>query len=399
MTTESSPGYFMSYGNAVCAIGMHRKEDGYVASLWVRHCDANVPFETPIWRDLQPEAVEQAEGPLEHDVQPVARPKTRDWSEMASKRWNRRKQVVESARDFRARKDCCNSEETKERFRCDVGVQCNVASCRELVCEGIRDLASPNCATILCNSLMNFGKLKPSYDDDMMDLCMIVYLTSPKAYKVIRQMLQWPAISTLYRHYSDKIRAVKEKLLTLEGIKEGLEDVRKAVAELVASGEHVDTQFTLAIDAFSFRGFSGSTMNRLTDAHVSDRRRCDGQIGDALVTGSETPCYTNAFLMLLIPHDYKIPVKVLHLFASTTGAYTKAIDQRAQVIMENANEMKMRIWFRATDGDPGVSGSHNSFYEQHISGKSSGYLNLVLLLLLCLLCLSCCALQPSCARE
>ena len=377
MTAESSPGYFTCYGNDVCAIGIHHKEDGYVASFWIRHCDANVPFETPIWRDL--DLSEQPEATLsrEHGVEPNDRPKTRDWSEMASKRWNRRKQVLESARDFRARKDSCGNEESEEGSRCDVGVQCDMTSCRELVCEWIRDLASPNCATILCNSLLNFGRLMPFYNDDMMDLCMTVYLTSPKTYKVIRQMLQWPAISTLYRHYSDKIRAVKEKLTTVEGIKAGSEDVRKAVAELVASGEQIDTQFTLAIDAFSFRGFSGSTMNRLTDADVSDCRCCDEQIGDALVTGSETTCYTNAFLMLLIPHDYKIPVKVLHLFASTTGAYTKAVDQRARVILENAKEMKMRIWFRATDGDPGVSGSHNSFYEQHICGKSSVYLNLV----------------------
>ena len=57
--------------------------------------------------------------------------------------------------------------------------------------------------------------------------------------------------------------------------------------------------------------------------------------------------------------------------------YYKEIDDRVQMILDKAAEEHLRVWFRATDGDPGVASSHNKFYKEHIHGHTADYAQLI----------------------
>lgn len=42
-----------------------------------------------------------------------------------------------------------------------------------------------------------------------------------------------------------------------------------------------------------------------------------------------------------------------------------------------AKTLGLRIWFKATDGDPGLANEHTEFYKQRIEGKSSNFYSLI----------------------
>ena len=389
--------FFIAYGNGHVAVGRQYHGGQAVGSLWIRvECD-EVAFEGMLgdyfeecnrWLasgvDILPRlhvkahahASSTPEGTCEHNP----------WKRLAKCRWEREKSRAEKKKEFYERMQAHKSTEGSQLrqnqpeitdFRRDTGVQCDTTTCPEILCSWIKSRSSRVCATILCGEVMNFGRQMPVYDDDMIQISMLVYLTSAKAYHVIREMLQWPSVATLYRHYSGKMSVIKDRLTNIEAIVEGLTQMQRDVKHLCESGALVNTQFTLSIDAFSFRGFIGCPISSPKDVCRAVLQPRDGCSSGPNTTIPEGCCYNNGFLMLLIPHDFRLPVKLLHLAAAESGAYNKIIDAKSHMIMQKANEMRIRIWFRATDGDPGVANSHNKFYEEHIYGHTSNYGRLI----------------------
>lgn len=215
----------------------------------------------------------------------------------------------------------------------------------------------------------NLETKKPSYSTEFYDIAMILYLTSAKAYRLLRQIVQMPAISTLNRKYREKMRSVRKSILETASIEDTIAKIRARVADLGKEGKSVNAKFTLAVDAFSFRSFPGNPCNRLMRSRPVRRQQ--------LTLAESEMEYSNGFLFLLISHDYRLPVQLVHLSAQKTGSYTREIDQIAHLIRDKATESKLRIWYRATDGDPGVAEDHNQFYTKHVSGKSSLFMRLV----------------------
>ena len=391
--------FFLAYGDEECAVGVRLDGSECVASFWTRCRCEELQSQIPLpdsFRDVVAAVQErifevlssqEEVSPSEMSTHKELNGDSSHWRELARRRWSQKDVKTRQKREFyermQARKSSQSVASSQTCSRCDIAVQCDTTTSRELVDSWIANSFCSCGATIIRNSLFNLQREMPVYSDDMYKISMLIYLTSAKTYKILRQMLQWPSVSSLYRHYSAQISAIKDRLVNIEGITEGLSELRDARDCLVKSGVRVNTQFTLAIDAFSFRGFMGSTMtplkdtSRSVDATMQSTEASSEGLAERRDVLPEKCCYNNGFLMLVIPHDFRLPVKLLHLAVSSNGAYNKPIDEKAQLIMQKANEMKIRIWFRATDGDPGVSASHTNFYEQHVSGKVSNYSNLI----------------------
>ena len=279
---------------------------------------------------------------------------------VAQQRWKKREMQENANREFAQRMQQCKALIQRGYGRADAAVQCSTASAPELLHSWISAHLPPNTASLIINCVMNAEKLSPRYTSEIWDIAMCLYLSSAKTYQLLRQVLQMPAVSTLYEHYSASINYEKQRLMDDSQIIESLRQVRKQIDAM-----HACSQFTLAIDAFSFRTFTPATIG----ARSQTKSPSD--------TNTTDPEYSNGFLMLLIPLDYRLPVKLVHLELSPTGAYNAEINKKAELIMRTANEMEIRVWFRATDGDPGVANSHNDFYEQHLLGRTSNYGTLI----------------------
>ena len=215
----------------------------------------------------------------------------------------------------------------------------------------------------------NIGRGRPSYSEKTYEIAMLLYLTSPKTYRILGQILTLPSFVSLYRKFGERITEAKTNLTEMKNIDNAVLMIRKEVDTLQRSGTNVNCEFTLAVDAFAFRSFSGATLSPSRGESSMDGQResvSDGQVK-----------YTNGFLFLLIAHDYRIPVKIVHLSASKSGVYTKEIAAITERIIDSANSRGLRVLCRATDGDPGVATEHTTFYESHIRGKSSHFSKLV----------------------
>ena len=221
----------------------------------------------------------------------------------------------------------------------------------------------------LLECFRNLQAKRPRYSTEFYDICMVLYLTSAKTYRLLRQVLQMPAISTLQRKYRQNLTSTRRSLLDTEKIGDVLTKVRAHVEALEKEGKTVNTKFTLAIDAFSFRSFPGNPCTRLRN-----RQTLKGQMRSISEGDMQ---YSNGFLFLLVPHDYRVPVQLVHLSAQKTGSYTAAIDSIAELILNETRKQSLRVWCRATDGDPGVADTHNQFYNDHVFGQSSLFSQLV----------------------
>ena len=279
---------------------------------------------------------------------------------VAQQRWKKREMQENAKREFAQRMQQWRTAKQIRNGRADAAVQCSMASAPELLRSWMSAHLPANTASLIVNCVNNADKGSPRYTSEIWDIAMCLYLSSAKTYQLMRQILQMPAVSTLYEHYSALINHEKQRLMDDSQIAESLRQVCKQIDAM-----HACTQFTLAIDAFSFRTFTPATVGARSQTRPGS---------DPTATAPE---YSNGFLMLLIPLDYRLSVKLVHLELSTTGAYNAEINKKAEFIMRTANEMGIRIWFRATDGDPGVANSHNDFYEQHVRGRTSNYGTLI----------------------
>ena len=230
----------------------------------------------------------------------------------------------------------------------------------------------------------NARRERPCYTELTYDVAMIFYLTSAKLYKLIRHVFPFPGLTSLYDMYGNALHAQKERLTNLGGIRQTLALIEGPLAALRnQSRPEEEFPFTLAIDAFSFQSFLapvGSTqLNRGGDTNAGDLESGpkDEPSGQTVPVPQAVIQLRYGFIMMLIPHDNRIPSKILHLYPAPTGSYNKDIGLIAKQIMESCNSAGFRVWFKATDGDPGVSQEHDHFYQQHLFGKDNYFPDLI----------------------
>lgn len=231
----------------------------------------------------------------------------------------------------------------------------------------------------IAENMENFSRKSPRYSDTYYDIAALLYLSSPKTYRIARQMVVLPAVASIYRQYAAKFHETSEKILSLTKLHQSISEVTETVAQLQRSGGNVNPVCTLGIDAFCFRSFSGTTLNapakKPVIQQIIETASHEGETS-VVVEGSVT--YNYGFLFLLIPHDYRLPIKLVHLCATETGCYNASIARKADEIRKVTRAAGLHIWCKATDGDPGVSSDHNDFFLKCINGKSSNFQKLVI---------------------
>ena len=206
----------------------------------------------------------------------------------------------------------------------------------------------------------------------------LLSLSSSKTYRLIRQILWFPSISSLYRKYKEKLGSAAQKLICITRVSETIDSVRDFIKEQTSRGQRLNTTFTLGIDAFCFRSFSGCPIGTPVSEKLKTCAKMFTDKGDKRISVSEQAVkYSHAFIFLLIPHDYRILVKIPHLAAAASGSYDCEITEKAKFIQNIASSAGLNIWCKSTDGDPGVSRDHTDFYATHIMGKSWNFLNLI----------------------
>lgn len=232
--------------------------------------------------------------------------------------------------------------------------------------------------------ILNSRKARPTYSSLMYDMAMLLYLSSAKTYKILRQVLTLPAVSSLYRSYSQQLQQHRSRLTTISGIQQSFDEVKREMQRIKELFPEIeDFQFTLSIDAFSFQSFVGPLGSGAQITDESDSSDDESLLGEnddetksVAVAESEVEL-RYGFVMMLIPHDYRITPRILHLALSPTGAYGRTIGCIADSIRQSCNTAGLRIWFKATDGDPGVSSEHEDFYRDHLAGQDACFVTLV----------------------
>lgn len=221
----------------------------------------------------------------------------------------------------------------------------------------------------------NLQRKSPRYEDFFYQISTLLYLTSAKTYRIIRQIVKMPAISSIYRKYQTNLRTITQRLLDPDKIEETLAEIRSIIDNRIASGQQMNAQFTLGIDAFCFRSFTGCKLGSSSAKSINQivgSFTARGSVREVTIDEGKTR-FSHSFVFLLIPHDYRIPARVLHLAHSQTGSYNAQIAEKAEFIREKAKQMKLRVLCKATDGDPGVSREHTDFFNKHVYNKSANF--------------------------
>ena len=266
--------------------------------------------------------------------------------------------------------------------RTNVGVQCSLIETGERYCI---DQAADDQSTkarlgtlLIEEAIRNMHRKSPRYSETFYHISALLYFSSAKTYRITRQLFWLPAISSIHRNYKDRLRDAAQRILNIEHVSETLESIKSFINEMNKNGENLNNIFTLGIDAFCFRSFSGCSIGSPIPEKIrSYVKMATGNRNNSQVVNEETVKFTHAFLFLLIPHDYRLPVKLLHLSAAENGSYGNEISEKANIIRETASKLELRMWCKSTDGDPGLSQEHTEFYEEHVRGKSSNFLTLV----------------------
>ena len=296
---------------------------------------------------------------------------------MAAKaRWEK-----QNSRQEMLEKKCARMTEVKQRpTRRDVETQTKISWVHELSHKGYQSSISHLGSLFLNEHMKNCSRACPSYTDTFYDIAALLFLSSPKAYNVMRQVVILPARTSIYRHYSDTFHKTAQRLLDLSQLHESLLEIKRLISDLSRSGLNVNPICTLGIDAFCFRSFSGGTVGTQGKKSVIQQlieEMMEEREPSVVVTERQVK-YSYGFIFLLIPHDYRLPPKLVHLYAAETGSYNASITQTAKEIRALTKEYGLHIWCKATDGDPGVSNEHNKFFVKHVDGKSGNFGQLVL---------------------
>ena len=217
------------------------------------------------------------------------------------------------------------------------------------------EILSKNC--FILDLLQNLKKNKYSfrYSDQTMEISWVLFLTSPKLYKILKQLLPLPDKSLLYRKFSYQLLDIKSQLTVLDGISQVLKNLHDISKNITINSGRKKIISTLCIDSFSFRSYLGMIPLKKDTFQVRE---------------SQEQLLNNCFVFMLAPLNSKIQTKIIHLETRPNGSYNNEIKELANKIMKITQESGFRLWFKATDGDSGLHEEHKTFFEKYILGVS-----------------------------
>ena len=199
------------------------------------------------------------------------------------------------------------------------------------------------------------NKLSHKFSEQMMDISWILFLTSPKCYKIIRQLIPLPCKSILYQKFSSQLVEIKKQLTSLDGMTNILSEFYELSKELHSNSGRKKVISTLFIDAFSFRSYLGMVPTQHSTIKINY---------------SNKQILNNGFIFMIAPLNSKIPTKIFHIETRPNGSYNKEISDLTKEIMTKLENSGFRIWFKATDGDTGLHCEHKLFFEKFILNYS-----------------------------
>ena len=181
-----------------------------------------------------------------------------------------------------------------------------------------------------------------TYSDLLRDIGQLIVSTSPKTYRVLRQILPLPSVTCLHAHYSDVVSGMRKQFKDETMIHERvLSGIEPGSVRMISS---------LCIDAFAVRTFTAGC-----------------SLGPS---GTVESKYSNVFLFMQVPLDSNYPVRVVHLQPKNSGSFDGSVEARACHIREMFQKNGHPIWFQATDGDPYLNRIHKAFYKKHLKGRT-----------------------------
>ena len=189
-----------------------------------------------------------------------------------------------------------------------------------------------------------------TYSKLLLDIGQLVHLTSPKAYRLLRQIVPLPCPSSLWNHFSRDFSSLK-CLLMNDG------QIVPRVKQII-DGAHDSSPviFTVGVDAFAFSSFSAA--------------------GPVNANGRKDE-FNNAFLFVSIPLNACCPVQAIHIEPSTKGCFDSHIIELIDATVKAYRDNSAQVWFIATDGDRYLSSRHDSFYEMHVSPQEDDFFGLL----------------------
>ena len=198
------------------------------------------------------------------------------------------------------------------------------------------------------------------YSQETLDLSWLIFLTSPKTYNIMRQLLPLPCKANLYQRFSKDLKTVKEELTSIDALARHVRQYHEESAKNYRGKEPKDAiPITLAVDAFSFKSFQGMVPGRMNDG----------------VPKAET--FSNGFVMLVSPLSARLKNSVVHIKKHKDGAHNRQVRSQVWHVINNLEDNGFRVWFKATDGDMGVQQEHNDFHREWISGESPNFQEIV----------------------
>ena len=188
-----------------------------------------------------------------------------------------------------------------------------------------------------------------NYPDNLLSLSQLLALTSRKTYLILRQVFPLPSLACLKNHYSAKLAVIKEQL-------SGFGLIDEHISKLVGSFGKSPPPVTLAVDAFAFQTFYETSPLR---------------------NSCQTMRYSNAFIFMCIPLDSRARPTVVHLMIKENGSFDAQVMAKLREIVELYQRGKVTVLFTATDGDPFLHASHNTFFQEHVQQYQADYFFLI----------------------
>lgn len=90
-------------------------------------------------------------------------------------------------------------------------------------------------------------------------------------------------------------------------------------------------------------------------------------------SSNDTITYNNGFIYMLIPLDYRLPPKLLHIEKWCNGNYNESLDEIAENIKNTLILNGFNVWYKSTDSDRFLSNDHELFYQNYVDGRSSDF--------------------------
>ena len=177
------------------------------------------------------------------------------------------------------------------------------------------------------------------YSEVTYDISELLRTTSRKTYRLLRVIMPLPSTSALYRKYSHTVKQ-RKKLMT------DLDSATKFLQDVMLPQEKKSVPVTIGIDAFSFRTFSGNTIDE-----GSTRREK----------------YSNGFVFVHIPLDCSCSPHVIYLHPKENGAYDNNIAHAFDTICAVYRKCGIPVWFKATDGDRYLTREHDDFFDHYVA--------------------------------